>query len=275
MTPDLTGSPYTLESVPAHRLTVDERVQRALNPDRARALARDFDETRMGVLVVSLRRHPVLQGTDRYVVLDGQTRLAALRLFTGDPDTRYPVTCQVFRGLDRAQEAALFLGLNDRASVRPVDKFRLALVAGEQWARDLHAIVDRHGFVTDRGVDARRRFTAVTSARRVVAKDGGLKALDRAFELLVRAWGHQSGTLSAESVEGVGLLYAFHGDDVDTVGFAARLARKDTPRTFKANAMAMRGGQRLSRAESSYLYALSVYNSGLRTNRLERRDEGR
>jgi hypothetical protein len=282
MTQDLTGSPYTLESVPAHLLTVDGGVQRALNPGRVRALARDFDETRMGVLVVSLREPVAIPGqgdafraASRYVVLDGQTRLAALRLFTGDPDTRYPVTCQVFRGLDRAQEAALFLGLNDRAAVRPVDKFRLALVAGEPWARDLGAVIDRHGFEANRGAPAARRFTAVVSARRVMSQEGGQEALDRACELLVRAWGHQSGTLSSESVEGVGLLYLRHGKDVDTVGFAARLARKDTPKTFKANTMAMRGALRLNRMESAYLYTLSVYNLGLRVSRLEPVETGK
>lgn len=271
-----------LKAIPANELEVDPGVQRQLNPDRARALGAAFDESKMGVLVVSARRSLVtaedMASEDpvfRYVVLDGQTRLAALRVFTGDPKTSYPVLCQVFHGLDRREEAQVFLGLNDRAAVRTVDKFRLALVAGEHWAQDLHGVISRHGFEADRGGDVRHRFTAVGSAQRIMTQERGLDALDRAFDLLVRAWGHQANTVSSEAVDGVGRLYLRHGAAVDTVGFAARLARKDTPKTFKANVMAMRGALRLSRSEAAYRYVLSVYNTGLRTNRLEAVEPGK
>lgn len=271
-----------LKTVPANELEVDPGVQRQLNPDRARALGAAFDESKMGVLVVSARRSFVtaedMASEDpvfRYVVLDGQTRLAALRVFTGDPKTSYPVLCQVFHGLARQEEAQVFLGLNDRAAVRTVDKFRLALVAGEHWARDLHGVISRHGFEADRGGDVRHRFTAVGSAQRIMTQERGLDALDRAFDLLVRAWGHQANTASSEAVDGVGRLYLRHGAAVDTAGFAARLARKDTPKTFKANVMAMRGALRLSRSEAAYRYVLSVYNTGLRTNRLEAVEPGK
>lgn len=271
-----------LKTVPANELEVDPGVQRQLNPDRARALAAAFDESKMGVLVVSARRRFVtaedLASEDpvfRHVVLDGQTRLAALRVFTGDANTAYPVLCQVFYGLARQEEAQVFLGLNDRAAVKAVDKFRLALVAGEHWAQDLHGVISRHGFEADRGGDVRHRFTAVGSAQRIMTQERGLDALDRAFDLLVRAWGHQANTVSSEAVDGVGRLYLRHGAAVDTAGFAARLARKDTPKTFKANVMAMRGALRLSRSEAAYRYVLSVYNTGLRTNRLEAVETGK
>lgn len=271
---------FELESLPANELEVDPGVQRELNPSRVRILAGEFDETKMGLVVVSARRKLVFPGEDtrapaRYIVLDGQTRLAALRAFTGDENTAYPVLCQVFEGLTRQEEADVFLGLNNRAAVRTVDKFRIALVAGADWARELNGVLVRHGFEADRGIDPRRRFTAIASAQRVVGQPGGLDALDRAFDLLVRAWGHQTNTASSEAVEGTGLLYLRHGADVDTAGFAARLGREDNPRTFKANTMAMRGSLRLSRSEAAYRYTLSVYNHGLRTKRLEPVEQGK
>lgn len=273
---------FELKTLPANLLEVDTGVQRDLNVSRVRTLAGEFDEAKMGVIVVSARRGQALAVTSedakdkvRYVVLDGQTRLAALRTFTGTDDTTYPVLCQVFSGLTREEEAEIFLALNNRAAVRTVDKFRIALVAGAEWAKDLNAVLVRHGFEADRGIDPKRRFTAIASAQRVANQPGGLDALDRAFDLLVRAWGHQVNTASAEAVEGVGRLFLAHKDEVDVTGFAARLGRKDTPRTFKANTMAMRGSLRLSRAEAAYQYTLSVYNQGLRTRRLGAGEQGK
>ena len=54
-----------------------------------------------------------------------------------------------------------------------------------------------------------------------------------------------------------------------------RLARKETPQTFRGNILAHRGALRLSRTEAAYRWTLEVYNSGLRTNRLEPREPGK
>jgi hypothetical protein len=214
-------------------------------------------------------------GAYRYVVLDGLHRLAALRVFAGTEKTKYPVLCQVYYGLTRQEEAEIFLTHNNRAAVRPLDRFLIALVAHERWAVDLNDLVVRHGFEPERGAAPERRFTAVATALRIMKLSDGPRALDCALELIVRAWGHQTNAASAEAIDGIGLLYHRHGAAVDTVGFAARLARKDTPQTFKANVMQHRGALRLSRTEASYAYTLSVYNSGLRSNKLEPREPGK
>lgn len=272
------GRRYTIEALPANVLEIDPGVQRTLNESRVRAIAAAFDESALGVVTVSARRRLVMPSAPgevdeeaRYVVLDGQTRLAALRAFTGTDQTRMPVMCQVYHGLTRAEEAQVFLTLNNRAAVRPADKFRIALVAEEQWAVDLNAIVRRHGFEADRGAAPERRFTAISTALKIMNLPDGHETLGKAFDLIIKAWGHRANSASAEAVDGLGMLYHRHSAAVDTEGFAKRLARKETPQSFKGNVVAYKGAVGVSRTEAAYLHTLTVYNSGLRTQRLEAR----
>lgn len=271
------GRRFTVETLQANQLEVDPHVQRKLNESRVAKIASDFHEAALGVLIVSARTNsfiPQEDGTEtkvRYVVLDGQTRLEAIRKFTGTPETKMPVVCQVFYGLTRAEEAEIFIEHNDRAAVRKLDLFRLALVAGHEWAVELNAVVKRHGYEASDAGSRERRFTAISTAQRIVRLPDGMSALDRAFELLARSWGYRDGAASAEAVDGLGLLFHRHGSAVDVPMFARKLASTETPQTFKANVMAYRAATGISRTEASYRYVIKIYNSGKRTRQLEPR----
>lgn len=268
------GRRFTIEELTADQLTVDQDVQRKLNESRVAKIAADFHERALGVFIVSAR-----SGLDpdsntvftRYVVLDGQTRLAALRKFAGTPDTKLPVVAQVYHGLTRAEEAEIFLEHNDRAAVRKIDLFRLALVARQSWAVELNEVVLRHGYEAKDSAPPERRFTAISTAQRIIKMDNGTEALDRAFELIQRSWGYRVNAASAEAVDGLGVLFHRHGTAVDVVGFARKLASTDTPQTFKSNVGAFRAAVGISRTEAAYRYVLKVYNSGRRTKGLEPR----
>lgn len=265
------GRRFTVETLPASALSVDPGVQRKLNEGRVARIAADFHEAAIGVLIVSARRAP-LGGTEtRYVVLDGQTRLQAIRKFTGSETTELPVVCQVYHGLARSEEAEIFLTHNDRAAVRKIDLFRLALVAGQGWAKNLDKLVSSHGFNATDSAPPETRFTAISTAQRILRLDEGMDALDKAFDLIERSWGHRANAASAEAIEGFGLMFHRHGAAVDVTGFARKLASTDTPQTFKANVTAYRGTMGVSRTEAAYRYTVKVYNSGRRTRGLEPR----
>lgn len=272
------GRRFTIETLPADLLEVDPHVQRKLNESRVARLANEFHEAALGVFIVSERRALDMPGAPgdvdeirRYVVLDGQTRLAALRKFTGTEKTKFPVVCQVFTGLSRAEEAEIFIEHNDRGAVRKIDLFRLALVAHHRWAVDLNDLIVRHGFEADSEANPERRFTAISTAQRIIKLEDGMAALDKAFDLIVRSWGHRVNAASQEAVDGLGLLFYRHGAAVDVPGFARKLAVTDTPQTFKANVMALRGAMRIGRTEAAYRYVIQVYNKGRRTQQLEAR----
>jgi hypothetical protein len=273
------GRRFTVETQTANQLDVDPHVQRRLNEMRVNKIASDFHEAALGVLIVSARAssNPLdLEAGEtppgreyRYVVLDGQTRLAALRKFTGTADTKMPVVCQVFYNLTRAEEAEIFIEHNDRAAVRKIDLFRLALVAGHDWAVELDAVVKRHGYEASDASTPERRFTAISTAQKVLRLPEGMDALDRAFDFLARSWGYRVNAASAEAVDGLSLLFHRHGKDVDVVGFARKLASTDTPQTFKANVLNYRATMGVSRTEAAYRYVVKVYNSGRRSKGLE------
>lgn len=263
------GRRFTVETLSADLLDVDPHVQRRLNEMRVNKIAADFHEAALGVLIVSARPTGKPKQKYRYVVLDGQTRLEAIRKFTGAPDTKMPVVCQVFYNLTRAEEAEIFIEHNDRAAVRKIDLFRLALVAGHEWAVELDSVVKRHGYEASDAATPERRFTAISTAQRVLKLPEGMDALDKAFDLLARSWGYRVNAASAEAVDGLGLLFHRHGNAVDVVGFARKLASTDTPQTFKANVMNYRATMGVSRTEAAYRYVIKVYNSGRRSRGLE------
>jgi uncharacterized protein DUF6551 len=267
------GRRYTVETLPANVLEVDPHVQRKLNESRVARIAADFHEGALGAFIVSERTSSTADPGQkvRYVVLDGQTRLAALRKFTGTEETRMPVLCQVYRGLTVQEEAEIFILHNDRAAVRRIDLFRLALVAGHEWAVELNRVVARHGYEANDAASRDTRFTAITTAQRIIKLPDGMSALDQAFELIARSWGKRDGAASAEAVDGFGLLFHRHGSAVDVPMFAKKLASTETPQTFKANIMAYRAATGISRTEAAYRYTIKVYNSGKRTRQLEPR----
>lgn len=271
------GRRFTVETLAANLLEIDPGVQRKPNDTRIARIAADFHESALGVLVVSARTVYPAAGTDsldkktRYIVLDGQTRLGALRKFAGTDDTAMPVVCQVYHGLTRAEEAEIFLTHNDRAAVRKIDLFRLALVAGQEWAVELNALVKRHGFEASDYAGPERRFTAISTAQRILRLPEGMDALDKAFDLIARSWGYRINAASAEAVDGLGLLFHRHAGDVDVANFARKLASTDTPQTFKANVLNYRATMGVSRTEAAYRYVIKVYNSGRRSRGLEPR----
>lgn len=265
------GRRFTIETLPANLLDVDPHVQRKLNDNRVAKLAADFHEGALGVLIVSARAADFAGNPKRYVVLDGQTRIEAIRRFAGTRDTAMPVVCQVFHNLTRAEEAEIFIEHNDRAAVRKIDLFRLALVAGHEWAVELDSVIRRHGYEASDAGERTRRFTAISTAQRIIKLPDGMSALDRAFDLLARSWGYRDGAASAEAVDGLSLLFHRHGSSVDVPMFAKKLASVETPQTFKANVLAYRAATGISRTEAAYRYVIKVYNSGKRTRQLEPR----
>jgi hypothetical protein len=194
------GRRFTVETLPANMLEVDPGVQRKLNEGRVARIAADFHESALGVFVVSARTDPApYTGPKpvRHIVLDGQTRLHALRKFAGTDTTAMPVVCQIYRGLTRAEEAEIFITHNDRAAVRKIDLFRLALVAGQDWAVELDAIVSRHGYQASDTASPERRFTAISTAQRILKLPEGAEALERAFEFMARSWGYRVNAASS------------------------------------------------------------------------------
>lgn len=255
---------YNFDHIPANLLEIDPGVQRPVSKTQVTRIAANFSEEALGVITVSARQD-LVHNAVRYIVLDGQTRLHAVRAVAGTDDTSIQMLAQVYHNLTREEEAKIFLTHNDRVSVNPLAKYRVSLVAGEEWALDIHRIADRHGFEVSVDAPIHRRFTAVGRARAILAQEGGLDALDRAFDTITRAWGHQKKAASAETVSGLGLLYLRHNGKVDHRGLVMRLKESGDAASFCGKVKQRMGDMGLSLAEASYSRLVQLHDKSKKT----------
>ena len=255
-----------IRELPARLLTIDPEVQRIPQPLRVRAIADNWDSLAVGVLTVSYRRNSFIgEGSpDEYVVLDGQTRLEAFRAVCGE-ETTATLRAEVYTGLTRAEEAEIFLKHNDRRAVHARDAFRIAYVAGQEWAVEITKILADHGYAA-RGVDLgqpMRQFGPVSAAKKVY-ETGGAQALRKTFTTITNAWGSKNrDAVNAQTVYGLGMLHARHPEltSKQLHGFVAKLG-KTTPLTFVAEVTADKRRYRQSVQTASYNYVIGLYNRG-------------
>lgn len=126
--------PSRIQAVPLGRLTPHPRVQRQFKGQHAARIAATLDLDALGYPVVS--RHG-----GQYLVVDGQHRIAALRMFGFGDDVA--LDCEVFEELSEADEALLFRTRNRSKSVDALSDFRVALRHGDPRDTSIDAIV-RH-----------------------------------------------------------------------------------------------------------------------------------
>lgn len=207
--------------LPLSDLVCDSTIQRPLDERRVERLADALDLALLGVIEVSARTN----GT--YHVMDGQHRVAALRLAGFHTET---VECKVHNGLDLAQEARRFVGLNTFTSPRPFDRFKVRVKAGDPIAVGIDAILMEFGWRVQTG-DIDGAFSAVVAAERVYVgrstaeREHGPEALRSALGVVTEAWGHKPGNANGFVIGGLGLFFARYGSDVDRPALIKRLAQ--------------------------------------------------
>jgi len=202
----LAGAPpsatHTVTQIQPSLLSVDPQVQRPEDGVRVASIAGDFEPEALGVIHVSKRN----DGTHH--IIDGQHRIAALKVI-GRADK--PVTCVLWEGLSRAEEAAMFRRLNNTRQVQILDRFRVRIVEGDPIACELAGLLHAHGW-SIRKSGARGSFFAVSALENVYrARDGGdRETCDSLIRIATAAWGHDSNALRAEVVSGMGALLRKH-----------------------------------------------------------------
>jgi hypothetical protein len=257
--------------IPANLLTVDPRVQRALDPRRVKRIADEWDDLMVGVLTVSHRVPYTLPGTEgrspeEFVVLDGQTRLAAFRQVCGET-TSLPMAAQVHTGLTIEEEALIFLKHNNRKAVLLTDRFRLAVVAGQTWAVEIAEVLAKHNWTAHGAVvgdaPARRQFSAVRAAE-VVHKAGGKDALDKTLTTIENAWGSKRReAVCAQTLYGIGMLHARHPELTrDQVHSLVIKLAKIPPGTFTGQITQDARRYNQSHRVTAQAYVLEIFNKG-------------
>lgn len=242
-------------------LSIDPAIQRPLDGAWVRKIAAEFKPDSIGALVVSRRANGSV------VVLDGQHRSAAGKQagFIGK------VPCLVYEGLETADEAALFLTLNNSRKVQAIDRFRVRVIEGDKPAVQMYRIL------RERGWDIKNAarpgcFSAVTALEHVYngagTRRGERDDLVRAVMVTItRAWGADYHGVHAAIVGGIGALFARFGRKVDLDRLVTTLA-KHRPVHLVAKGKLEQESRHATQPAAMASVIHSEYNKGLRSSRL-------
>lgn len=160
---------------------VNPLVQREFVPAKADEMAANFDMESFGLPVVNRR------GGHAFVI-DGQHRIAALRIWLGEGWQDQHFEAEVYTDLTEAEEAEAFLRRNNAMSVNTFSKFRIAVVAGREDELAVETIVRREGLSITRERSAEGRVMAVGSLLRIYRRAGGV-VLGRTLAIIRDAYG--------------------------------------------------------------------------------------
>ena len=247
-----------LEMIDIEGLDIDPRAQRDLDDAHAGRLAANFDIRMFGCAVVSVR------GGERYI-LDAQHRIAAAKEagYTGQ------IPAVIHEDLSIAEEAGLFLALNNKKAVNPVDKFNARVTANEPLAVAVDRILDSVGFGIAPPTGAKtgnRAIQAVSTVESVYKRHGG-RILSGAFMVISQAWP----TLPKEAVSGR-IIAAVAGAIAPLVGadesrLIEKLAKTSAGQVLAESNYAHQvsgAGASKRKSEVDIDTVLKVYNKGLK-----------
>lgn len=178
-----------LEMIDIKGLEIDSRAQRDLNESHANKIAARFDIRMFGCAVVSVR-------SGEWYILDAQHRIAAAK----EAGYSGKIPAVVHEGLTIAEEAGLFLALNNKKAVDPVDKFNARVTAGEPLAVAIDKILDSVGFgiAPTTGAKTNNRAVQAVVAVESIYKKHRERVLAGTFMVIAQSWP----TLPKEAVSG-------------------------------------------------------------------------
>ena len=128
-------------------------------------------------------------------------RIEALKLWFGSWENQQ-VQCWCYEGLTEAQEAELFLTLNDTLTVQAFAKFTVSVQAGRATEADIDRIVRALGLHIS-STRAGGGIAAVATLRRVYDR-GGAAVLARALRIIRDSYGEAG--LDGPVIDGISLL---------------------------------------------------------------------
>lgn len=125
------------ESIELGRLEVDATYQRPLDLSRVKLMAANFDLNALASVRVNIR------DDGRAFIIDGQQRMAALKLLGFGPEDLVDVLVQ--RGLTQEEEAREFVQADKRVALRHTDLWRARTEAGDKIATAINTILAEFG----------------------------------------------------------------------------------------------------------------------------------
>lgn len=234
---------------------VDHTVQRDQKGRWVSELASDFQESWVGVPVLSLR------ADGKHYSIDCQHRRAAA-IAAGRGHER--ITCEVFEGLTIAEEAELFHVRNHTKQVDKFDDFRARLQYDET-AIEVKRILDKHSITLSKGSRTPGTVKAVDSleyAFGLGVLDNGLMAVE------IAGWQRQPDVHTPHIIRAIALvLHSFPSITVQALGDALA---KSAPRIIITEGRSLHVTGALWKDVARAI--VTQYNKGKRVGRVDERE---
>lgn len=174
-----TGRNWFIYDIPVSLIEIDDSYQRQVNDYIVRSILRNYDNNRVDVKLVNYRPD---QNGGKFWILDGQHTLTVERELGHET-----LTCKVFIGLDKKEEARLFSKQNEfRRSISAYNQFKAEVVGQMYPACDIKRMCENYhikieqakGFVPE---------NTITSVRKLynIVKRHGLEGLDFTLQTLI------------------------------------------------------------------------------------------
>ena len=245
-------------------LLIDPRVQGVRRESRVQNMAINWDPRAAGTITISQRRD------DSLYTIDGQHRVAGalerkVRVITVDPDTgeesvewkSEPVKAlraQIHTGLSLAEEAQMYVLLNDTKIPMAVDRIAVAAIGGDPTAELLVNTGAKYGWY----LKQTPRIAASQALYKIAQWDGDGDILDRTFHVLTDAWQHDAEATRGDIVEGLARVIQNypHVDD----NRLARVLGRMTPSTIMADVKQLRSS---FKSRARMIAVVNAYDRGL------------
>jgi len=249
--------------VTVRELRVHPYAQKRLVPSAVKKIMRAFDWGALRPLDVVKY---TINGETAQWIIDGQTRWQALvNLGFSDHVVRcnYHTDCH-----DDVRAARLFLSLNAVADVPSFDSFLVEVVGQLPAAVAIMKMLGERDLRLGRtGCD--RTLCCPYALKSVYARDEG-RALVKTLDTILEAWGGAAAGLEGKIIEGLGMLYAIHGELIEQPALVKKLAKYGGGASNllgKAKGLVDLKKIPLTRAVAEI--ALERYNGGRRIGRLD------
>lgn len=177
-----TGRNWFIYDIPVDLINIDDSYQRVVNDSIVRAILRNYDQNRVDVKLVNFRFENKSHSKGKFWILDGQHTLTVEREMGHET-----LTCKVFIGLDKKEEAKLFSKQNEfRRSISAYAQFKAEVVAELYPACDIKRMCDNYNIQ----IKQARSFVpenTITSVRKMyeIVKKFGLEGLDFTLQTLI------------------------------------------------------------------------------------------
>lgn len=202
-----------IERIPLDKMILDV-YQRGLNARNIAAIARNFNEARLGVLVVSERENGF------YAVLDGQHRLAAMRQLG-----IHSANCIVLEGMTLQEEAEFFRRQSEnKQNLRVKDLFNAGIYAGDAQCIEIQRLLDKYSFRI--GGSGHAKTVNALDALVMIVKLYGYEVLEYTLAVIDATWPTDRTIMRREMLAALAEFgHRFRGK-VDASRFAARMMNK-------------------------------------------------